>query len=87
MTRTTLTLDDDLARSLRDEAQRTGQSFRDIVNASLRRGMRRESTGFELPEPPIHSLGLSGEAASISANKLNDLLENEHLARLPGGSV
>jgi hypothetical protein len=49
--------------------------------------MRRESTGFELPEPPIHSLGLSGEAASISANKLNDLLENEHLARLPGGSV
>ena len=81
MIRTTLTLDEDLARTLRDEAQRTRQSFREVVNASLRRGLQRGSaSAAALPQPPVHSLGLSSEAATMSANKLNDLLETEHLA-------
>jgi hypothetical protein len=82
MIRTTLTLDEDLARSLHDEAQRTRQSFRAVVNSSLRRGLQRHPLGdarkpssFQLP---THSLGLSPELATTSANKLNDLLETEH---------
>jgi plasmid stability protein len=44
--RTTLTLDDDVAAKLKTEARRTGLSFRDTVNDTLRRGLlaKREST-------------------------------------------
>lgn len=37
--RTTLTLDDDVAAKLKTAAQRTGRSFRDVVNETLRRGL------------------------------------------------
>lgn len=84
MIRTTLTLDDDLARSLHDEAQRTRQSFRAVVNANLRRGLQRQQGGPPQTPPafklPTHSLGLSPELAATSANKLNDLLETEHFS-------
>lgn len=42
--RTTLTLDDDLARRLKDYARRQGLSFKETVNTILRRG-------FTAPEP------------------------------------
>jgi hypothetical protein len=38
--RTTLTLDDDVADGLRREAQRAGRPYREVVNATLRRGLR-----------------------------------------------
>jgi plasmid stability protein len=37
--RTTLTLDDDVAANLKGEARRSGRSFRNIVNDTLRRGL------------------------------------------------
>jgi hypothetical protein len=37
--RTTLILDDDLGRQIDEEARRTGRSFGDIINESLRRGL------------------------------------------------
>jgi hypothetical protein len=37
--RTTLTLDDDVAAKLKAESQRSGRSFRDVVNETLRRGL------------------------------------------------
>jgi hypothetical protein len=37
--RTTLTLDPDVAARLKDEAHRKGISFKEAVNASLRRGL------------------------------------------------
>jgi len=37
--RTTLTLDDDLARELREEARRTGRHFKEVVNETIRRGL------------------------------------------------
>jgi plasmid stability protein len=37
--RTTLTLDEDLAAKLRDEARKTGRSFKETVNACLRAGL------------------------------------------------
>jgi hypothetical protein len=40
--RTTLTLDDDLARALRQLTKRTNRSFKEVVNETLRRGL---STG------------------------------------------
>ncbi|MCY4421970.1 MAG: hypothetical protein OXC06_02750 [Acidimicrobiaceae bacterium] len=37
--RTTLTLDDDLAAALKEQAQRVGQPFKQVVNDTLRRGL------------------------------------------------
>jgi hypothetical protein len=37
--RTTLTLDDDLANELREEARRSRQPFKTVVNETLRRGL------------------------------------------------
>ena len=51
--RTTLTLDDDLAVMLRQEAEASGRPFRDVVNQALRRGMAGapEHTVVDLPQP------------------------------------
>ena len=67
MTRTTLTLDDDVACRLREEQERRGTSFKDTVNALLRAGLdatnrRGESrtpfrtTGFALGHSLVGSL-------------------------------
>lgn len=39
--RTTLTLEDDVAERLREESRRTGKSFKDVVNTTLRAGLER----------------------------------------------
>lgn len=44
--RTTLTIDDDLAATMKRSAQRTGKSFKAIVNEAIRRGL---STGEKPP--------------------------------------
>ena len=43
--RTTLTLDDDVARRLQDEMQRSGTWFRQAVNGTLRRGLDAPGPG------------------------------------------
>ncbi len=42
--RTTLTLDDDLARKLKQRALDSGRSFKEVVNEALRSGLE-QSTG------------------------------------------
>lgn len=37
--RTTLTLDDDVAAKIKTQVRKTGRSFRDVVNDTLRRGL------------------------------------------------
>jgi hypothetical protein len=58
MMRTTLTLDDQLAASLREAARRSGLPFRQVVNDALRRGLHE--TGHPAPTRyslPVVSLG------------------------------
>lgn len=38
--RTTVTLDDDVAANLKEEARRQKSSFKEVLNASVRRGLR-----------------------------------------------
>lgn len=38
--RTTLTLEEDVARELREQMRRTGRSLKQLVNEALRRGLR-----------------------------------------------
>jgi hypothetical protein len=47
--RTTLTLDDDVAKQLREKTRRSGESFKTVVNETLRKGLRSG----EKPSPPL----------------------------------
>jgi hypothetical protein len=47
--RTTLTLDDDVAAKLQLASRRTGRSFRDVVNETLRRGLQQQATAPRTP--------------------------------------
>lgn len=53
--RTTVTLDDDLVAALREQAGRTGTSFKDAVNAAVRRGLRQREPdpNYRLPSRPM----------------------------------
>jgi len=43
--RTTLTLDDSIARALKERAHRSGRSFKEVVNETLRRGLSAPPAG------------------------------------------
>ena len=73
--RTTLTIDDDLARALKRSAQRSGKSFKAIVNEAIRRGL---STG-EKPACRERFRVLSAQRGflpGIDPLKLNQLVDD-----------
>jgi hypothetical protein len=45
LVRTTLTLDDDVARLLEEQAHRTRRPFKEVVNEALRRGLGPQAAG------------------------------------------
>jgi len=59
--RTTLTLDEDIAARLKARARRSGESFRDVVNAMLRRGLAS------------HNETLQGKPFKVKARSLGEL--------------
>lgn len=77
--RTTLTLDPDVARLLKEEAHRQGKPFKHVVNEAIRRGLA-PAPGVESPTPfrvqPHHTTLRPGIDAG-SFNKLVDELEDE----------
>jgi hypothetical protein len=83
--RTTLTIEDDLMRDLRDVAHREGLSFKQMVNRLLRLGLER----MQEPRPrkryrlPTFSMGMPvGGAASLDkALAIATGLEDEEIAR------
>ncbi len=76
--RTTLTLDDDLAGLLKEQAQRRGVAFKVVVNEAL-----RTSLGAEVESPPVapkvipHSFGFRPGIDLDRLNQLSDELEVE----------
>ena len=76
--RTTLTLDQDIADSLKEQARLLGKPFKQVVNDALRRGMSPSVR--ETPAPytvdPIHS-GFAPGVDPLKLNQLNDQLEAE----------
>lgn len=80
--RTTLTLDDDLAGILQKRSRELGKPFREIVNATLRRGL---STSENLPRPKVtvrpHDFGPSPALDFDRLNQLVDELEVEDYLR------
>jgi plasmid stability protein len=82
--RTTLTLDDDVAAALEKKADRSGRSFKDVVNEMLRAGLE---AGLVSPSPRRYRLRPAhmGEAVpGIDIDKALRLaagLEDEEVAR------
>jgi plasmid stability protein len=73
--RTTMTLDDDVAAKLKAEARRSGRSFRETVNETLRRGLStRHRT---LPKEPfkVVTRDLGKLLPGLTLDNVSDLLE------------
>jgi hypothetical protein len=71
-TRTTLTLDDDVADRLAREARRTGQTYRAVVNSALRRGLDatpQEREPFRVRSTPM------GRRPEFDLDNIEDLLD------------
>jgi hypothetical protein len=81
--RTTLTIDDDLAALLREEAARQGLPFRQMLNRTLRLGLR--AGGAKAERKPFRTepwpLGLRPGIDPTKLNQLADELEDEEILR------
>ena len=79
--RTTLTLEDDVAAELREIARRSGRSFKEVVNDTLRRGL---STGAKpLAKNATFEVRpkACGFRAGIDIGKLNQLVDDLELEK------
>ena len=79
--RTTLTLDDEVASSLRELARQSGQPFKQVVNDALRRGLaeheRPQARRYRLS---VAALGLPRSGIDLSRTlALADALEDAAL--------
>jgi|CXWL01.1.fsa_nt_gi hypothetical protein len=77
--RTTLTVDDDLARQLQDTARRRGLSFKQVVNDTLRAGLQTADKPAVVPPFLVvpKACGFRAGVDPRRLNQLNDELENE----------
>jgi hypothetical protein len=68
-------LDDDVASRLRDIARRSGETFKEVVNAALRRGL---ATGAK-PQPALPRFEVEPKAcgfrSGVDPRKLHQLLD------------
>ena len=73
--RTTLTLDDDVEKELRDEARRSGRQFKEVVNDALRRGLSSGSKPGRHPRRFRVRAKACGFRPGIDLTKLNQLVD------------
>ncbi len=81
--RTTLTIEDDLARTLRERARLLNLPFKQVVNDALRRGVSPDVRHEPVPRfkvNPIHS-GFALGVDPLKLNQLNEHLETEDFTR------
>ena len=72
--RTTLTLEDDLARRLKELSRRAGRPFKDVLNETLRRGLTSQEVA-EPAEPYRVDTFRSGFRAGVDPLRLNQLVD------------
>lgn len=84
--RTTLTLESDVARRLRQEIQRTGKGMKAVVNEALRSGLGLAERPDKPPPFKVrpHSFGFKPGVDLDRVNQLVDELEAEEVARKLG---
>ncbi len=80
--RTTLTLDDDIADSLREQARLLNRPFKQVVNETLRRGMSPTVRAAPAPQYRVvpNRSGLAPGIDPLKLNQINDQLEVDDFA-------
>ena len=70
-----MTLDDDVAAKLREEARRAGRPFREILNDTLRRGLASRRAA--VPQQPfkVKARDLGNLKPGLSLDNIAELLE------------
>ena len=82
--RTTLTIDDDIARQLREIVHRSGKPFKNVVNEALRAGIENDRIA-DVSRPyrldPVAMGEVTGPYDLDKALQLADHLEDEETSR------
>ena len=73
--RTTLTLDEDVAAKLKAEMRRSGKSFRDIVNDTLRYGLVEKRVATRRRAFKVEARDLGNLRPGLSLDNVGELLE------------
>lgn len=82
--RTTLTLDDRIAKALKDAAHRAGKPFKQVVNETLRAGIAAGRASVKARPYRLKPASLGGVLPGVNLQKalrLADALEDEEIAR------
>jgi hypothetical protein len=83
--RTTLTLDEPIAKALKNAAHQSGKPFKQVVNETLQAGLNVRNAGKSSPQKyRIKPVALGGSIGSIDLDKalqLADALEDDELRR------
>jgi hypothetical protein len=80
--RTTLTLDDDVARLIQEAAHRTRTSVKQVVNTALRAALAPKAAPGAPYRETVHHAELGPGLDLAGFNKLADELEDESVIRL-----
>ena len=83
--RTTLTLEEDVAAKLRQLAHRRRMSFKDVVNAVLRRGLAAQGRAADRPAQFRVETFRSPFRAGVDPMRLNQLADDLEAERLAAG--
>ncbi|MEM6730198.1 MAG: CopG family transcriptional regulator [Myxococcota bacterium] len=79
--RTTLTLDDHLAKQLREKAHERGISFKEMVNSAIRAGLREDARPSDLTPYRCRTFSMGYPKGGLAkALQLASELENEEIA-------
>ena len=74
--RTTVTLEADVERELKEEARRTGEPFKQVINRVIRAGLRAGNVAQPTYEPLVFDLGPASvdltQAAALAAQLEDD---------------
>ena len=73
--RTTLTIEDDLAKALRKIAYKSDRPFKEVVNRILQRGLEAENSLPPRRPYKVHPVSLGGLRPGINMNKALRLAE------------
>ena len=79
--RTTVTLDDDLLATLQQLAAERGGTFKDVLNATLRAGLRPPGEPGAVYRMPTRRMGLRPEFDLDRALRLASDLEDDQIVR------
>jgi hypothetical protein len=82
--RTTLTIDDDLAATLKESSRRSGRPFKQLLNETLRAGLQAQQAPPRPKRYRIRPKALGGVVPGLDLDKalrLADALEDEAIAR------